>query len=159
MTIFRLVLMGLLVISVLAACSDKQKEAARLEQEMKDMESGADTLAAEAAVDTIPEPSAADADAIPEEIAPSPEPMPPAPSGDGYTVQVASCEDETYARYLLDLYRDRGYDPFVNTFTLEGQLYYRVRIGIAPTLSEANALKQEIQDKYSIECWIDQHSY
>jgi len=145
---------AVLTLALLAGCSDKQKEAAELEQEMRDLEA-ADTLAEiDAVPDTMAEP-VADAAAIPDEAQPDPLPMPPVPEGEGYTVQVASCENEDYARHLVGVYADRGYDAFVTTITYEGQTYYRVRIGNFGGISDARTLQNELQDRFSETTWID----
>lgn len=81
--------------------------------------------------------------------------MPKKPAGDGYTVQVAGCEDRDYAEHLVDIYTKRGYQPYVTTITVEGQEYYRVRIGIFASLSDAKALQAELNDKYSVDTWVD----
>jgi cell division septation protein DedD len=152
-----MLLIGCLVLAALVGCSDKQKEAAKLEQEIKDME-GTDTGTEQEAVveDTlVAEMPTADASAVPDETEPAPPPMPPAPRGEGYTVQVASCESEDYARHLVDVYTGRGYEPFVTTITYEGQTYYRVRIGSFDGFSEARAVQNELNDRYSLNSWID----
>ncbi|HUV30297.1 MAG TPA: SPOR domain-containing protein [Acidobacteriota bacterium] len=145
-----MVLLGLLIVG----CSDKKEEAERLEQEMREVEAGADT-AALPAVDTSAETAPADAYAVPKEQAPEPM-MPQRPLGSGFTVQVASCEDEDYARYLVGVYGQRGYEPYVVEQTIEGQVYYRVRIGLFATSAEARALKEELKDRFSVEAWVDQ---
>ncbi|MCP4684777.1 MAG: SPOR domain-containing protein [bacterium] len=154
----KIVLLSGLVICLLAGCSEKQKDAAKLEQEMQEMEgegdSGVETMGEEA--ETSGETPVADAAAIPEEEQPEPLSMPPAPQGDGYTVQVASCENQEYASHLVDVYFGRGYEAFVSTALIEGQTYYRVRIGNVESLAEAKELKLELADRYSIEPWIDQ---
>lgn len=152
----RIVLLSGLVVCLLAGCSDKKKEAAKLEQELEQMDSeavsdaGAATEAAGSAESAV-----ADAAAIPEEEQTGMKPMPPAPQGDGFTVQVASCENREYAGHLVDVYFGRGYDAFVSTVSIEGQMYYRVRIGNVPTFVEAKALQMELADRYSINPWID----
>lgn len=162
MSFYRLFVIGLAVAALTFACSDKQKEAERLEQEMREMEGEIDTMGGPAEeLDTISERAApADVDAVPQEaMVEDQEAMPPAPAGEGYTVQVASCEDRDYARYLVSLYRGRGYEPFVTEYTLDGQLYYRVRVGNVATLAEARALKNELESKYSVPAWIDEYGY
>jgi len=153
MTLMRLLLVGALCGVLVVACSDKQKEAERLEQEMKDREGAADTTMG------VEEDTAArmeaDAHAVPQETQKVPPAMPPAPPGEGYTIQVASCESQDYARHLVDLYRKRGYEPYVETRNQDGQLYYRVRVGNVATLNEAKQLKAELSDKYSVAGWID----
>jgi cell division septation protein DedD len=74
----------------------------------------------------------------------------------GYVVQVAACESMEYAQYLVEKYQNRGYDPYMITATVEGQTYYRVRIGGIETEQEAKQLKNELLDKYSIQAWIDE---
>lgn len=149
---------AVLAAALLAGCSDKQKEASELEQEMRDLE-GVDSQAVEMAAPdsmTIEEP-AVDASAVPQETMAQPErqPMPPAPRGTGYTVQVASCEDEEYARHLVARYTERGYEPFVTTISYDGETYFRVRIGNFDGYSEARALQAELQDRFSVSSWID----
>ena len=105
-------------------------------------------------VETTTDTSTAVADiaAVPEEVEPE---LPSAPAGEGFTVQVAGCEDRAYAEFLVERYTDRGYEPYVATATIEGQTYYRVRLGAFETLAEAKTLKAQIADRYSVDAWID----
>ena len=146
---------AVLTLALFTGCSDKQKEAAELEQEMRDQKAADTAIGIDSASDMTVQESAADAEAIPDEAQPDLLPMPPVPVGEGYTVQVASCEDGNYARHLVGVYADRGYDAFVTTITYEGQTYYRVRIGNFGVISEARALEHELQDKFSATTWID----
>lgn len=158
----RLLVAGLTALLV-AGCSEKQKEAARMEQEVRDLEdSTATDTGAPESVTVVPDTSAAiaqaaDASAIPPEARPkvTPPPMPPAPTGPGWAVQVASCESQDFARRLVDVYTRRGYQPYVTTITKGEQLYYRVRIGSFADLAEARRLKDELTDRYSVGAWID----
>jgi cell division septation protein DedD len=143
-------LMALLLLFAVMGCSDEQKEeAARLEQELLDTGTAAVDTAAPAIESTEMEAVVEE----PEEVIPD---MPARPTGEGYTVQVASCEDETYAQHLVELYTNRGYEPYVTTITHYDQLYYRVRLGNFETWSEASELKASLVDKYSVQAWIDQ---
>jgi len=145
-------------IVLMVACSDKKKDAAKLEQEMIELEAQADSAVLQAKMDSIPENfDPADVEAVPDEISDQPvlTAMPPVPEGDGFTVQVASCEDEDYARYLVDLYQKRGYEPFVSTVNYEGQQYYRVRVGNFDRSEAATELRDELADKFSIKPWVD----
>ena len=150
-----LALLGLCV-ALTVGCSKKKEDAAKLEEEMLAQEGGdttGDTLKMPDQVeDTLA--MAADVAAVPqeEEVLPT---MPRRPVGEGYTVQVAACESSDYARYLVDLYTQRGYEPFVSEFSVGGQTYYRVRIGLFDLQSEANRLKAEWIDKYTVQPWID----
>jgi cell division septation protein DedD len=149
-----------LSIALFISCSEESKnEAAKLEQEMTGKDSmeqipKSDTTEKKAAGDDIwgetlktMEPEAVPAEELDYSV--------PGPTGTGYTVQVASCESMDYAKYLIGLYQERGYEPFMTTAQVNGQTYYRIRIGIFGTLGEAQALKKELEDKYSINCWID----
>ena len=183
--LFALMLSGFLFLT-LNGCSEKQKEADRMEQEVQDQEAESDTMSA--AQGTIEpgqpssetaavilegglEPSPADPSVVPPESAPAssaarpteaqPRPeatkpaMPPAPTGVGYTVQIASCESEDYARHLVAVYTKRGYEPFVATISYNNLVYYRVRIGHYPTVAAAKTLKDELTDRFSIKPWVD----
>jgi cell division septation protein DedD len=157
MKLLKIVILGGLVISLLVGCSDEAKdEAAQLEEELQQMEGETDSTA-QAMTDTTmgaEETPVADASAVPEEEQPGVAAMPPAPTGDGFTVQVASCESREYASHLVDVYFGRGYEAFVSRAMVDGQTYYRVRIGNLQTYGEAKALKLELADRYSIEPWI-----
>jgi len=146
-----------MVILLAFGCSKKKDEVAQLEKEMMgqvepDSAAIADSLARLDSIAAATE--ELNASAIPEE--PEREVMPSKPAGSGYTVQVAGCENSDYAHYLVRTYQNRGYEPYVTTETVDGQLYNRVRIGVFDSFSEAKALKTELSDKYSINAWIDQ---
>ena len=70
-------------------------------------------------------------------------------------MQSAGCEDPKYATYLVGVYKKRGYKPYVTQANVGGQVYYRVRIGLFASMSEARSLSAELQDKFSIAPWID----
>jgi cell division septation protein DedD len=82
--------------------------------------------------------------------------LPSAPSGSGYVVQVASATDGKYARYLVDLWKGRGYEPFVTTITHNNETYYRIRLGLYESHARAKNVVAELADKYSLKTWIDQ---
>ena len=154
-TIYMLLIIFMATLLVFG-CSKKKDEVAQLEKEMmeqveQDSAVIADSLARLDSIATAEE--AMNAEAIPEESERFV--MPGKPAGSGYTVQVAGCENSDYAQYLVRKYQNRGYEPYVTTKTVEDQLYNRVRIGVFDTFSEANDLKVELNDKYSIEAWID----
>ena len=159
MRLLKAVLICVMVLGLVVGCSDKQKEADKLEQEMMQMEGGADS-SQEMATDTMastPHEPVAEPSAVPEEDEPEIDDLPMAPMSGGYTVQVASCENADYARYLVKKYRARGYEPFVMTADVGGVTYYRVRIGNVDTRGEADALKAELVDKYSLTPWLTKH--
>ena len=141
--------------SLLISCSKKKEEAARLEQEVLNQESSLVIQEDSASVDTSMV-EQLDVAAVPEEeLSPSTPEMPRRPAGDGFTVQVASCEDEAYARHLVEVFTNRGYEPFVSEISIDGQLYHRVRVGMFDSFNEASQLKRELEDKYTIVPWID----
>ncbi len=145
----KFVIPGLLSILLVFGCSKKKEEAAELEQELlNQQDTAAETI--ESPADTMP--ALADASAVPEEVEYTP---PSAPVGSGYTVQVAGCEDQAYAEYLIDTYTQRGYEPYLTSANVAGQTYYRVRIGSFETLAEAKVLKSQLADRFSIDAWID----
>lgn len=150
-------LLVMVVIAGLSGCSDKQKEeAARLEREMLQE----DTQAQQAPADTVEVDTMApstDMDMpMKTTTAPKRDYMPPRPAGDGYTVQVASAPTSDYAEYLVGLYEQRGYEAYITEITYNDQTYYRVRIGNFEDRSQAEALKRELTDRYSLSSWIDQ---
>lgn len=137
---------------VIVGCSKEAKdEAAQLERELSgDSTAILDSIAeAQRLIDAAEQ--VVDEPVIEEPVLE----MPKKPAGDGYTVQVAGCEDRAYANYLVEKFTERGYQPFVTSITVEGQLYYRVRIGIFASLADAKALQAELNDKYSLETWVD----
>ena len=144
-------------------CAKKKEEAAKLEQEMMD----------DRATDSIAADSIHDAKALPPEetVDVAADVTPPTPvsgeghefeldqtAGEGYAVQVAACPSMTYAQQLARKYVARGYDPYVTTAVVEGVTYYRVRLGPLENRSEADRLKAELDDKYSVTAWIDHRS-
>jgi len=147
------IVLFLLALVLLVGCSeDTKKEAAKLEQEMMG-EEAADTATA-AVEDTLGEISEPmDAGAVPEEE--EDVYVPSQPEGSGYTIQVASCESMEYAQHLIEKYSERGYEPYMTRVEVDGQLYYRVRIGNFQAKSEAVSLKAELMDRYSVQAWID----
>ena len=154
------ILAGLLVMVGLLSlgCSKKKDEVAQLEKELLGDSAAAETGATY--VDSLGNEvtTAMDAGAVPEEVQPEEvqsAALPEAPTGSGYTVQVAGCENRDYAEHLVDTYRDRGFEPYVSNYTVDDQLFYRVRIGQFESFTKANELKNELIDKFSVEAWID----
>lgn len=134
-----------------SGCSKKQSEVDELEKELLGQQDTVDTFetTAPAEGETAGQTSA---EAVSDEET-SYEPT--QVSGDGYTVQVAGCESLDYAQHLVELYTDRGYEPYITEYETDGQLYYRVRIGQFEGFSEASTLKSELEDKYSLTAWVD----
>ncbi|MFZ5980908.1 MAG: SPOR domain-containing protein [Candidatus Zixiibacteriota bacterium] len=147
------VLTVLMLLVVFMGCSeDSKEEAAKLEQEMMGQDSQTQTSDFSDS-DTMAETNQSmDAGAVPEE---EEEYVPTRPAGSGYTVQVASCESLEYAQHLIETYNNRGYEPYMTRYELDGQTYYRIRIGSFATKTEAENLKTELTDKFSTPAWVD----
>ncbi|UCD94601.1 MAG: SPOR domain-containing protein [Candidatus Zixiibacteriota bacterium] len=148
------------VLAFFAGCS-KDEEVADLEREVKEAESKdylADTgIAVEAVVpaDTVaPEQYAMTPEKAPEESAA--EPLMPRHLGtEGFTIQIAAGSNPEYVKYLADKYTRRGYDAFVTEAVVGDVTFYRVRIGTFETIAEAKETGLILQDKYSVDFWID----
>lgn len=151
-------ILNLLIIMALAAlfalgCAEKKEEAAALEQEMIDAEQEADTAIA---TPFQADDSSATVEWTQEaEVEPEPEPVASDLPGGNFTVQVAGCESLEYAQHLIEVYTGRGYEPYLTETTVGDQVYYRVRIGGFESLADAEKLREELIDKYSIEPWVD----
>ena len=138
---------------LLVGCSDEAKDdAAQLEKEL-----AGDSMAMADSAAAVDSSAMVEAEVVvePEVVEPPAKMMPKKPAGDGYTVQVAGCEDSDYALHLVEVYTSRGYEPFVTTITVEGETFHRVRIGIFAALSDAKILQTELNDNYSIDSWVD----
>lgn len=141
-------------LAILVGCSeDSKKEAAKLEQEMMGGSQASDSVSASPGDTFRQATKPLDAAAVPVEE--SDYDIPSQPAGSGYTVQVASCESKEFARHLIKTYTDRGYEPYMTQVEVGGQTYYRIRIGNFSSKGEADRLKAELIDKYSISAWID----
>ncbi len=149
----RQIVLFMTIALLLVGCSDEAKDdAAQLEKDL-----AGDSMAMVDSVAAVDSSAMVEAEVVlePEVVEEPTKMMPKKPAGDGYTVQVAGCEDSDYALHLVEVYTSRGYEPFVTTITVEGETFHRVRIGIFAVLSDAKALQSELNDKYSIDSWID----
>ncbi len=146
-----LILVLVLSLSLVIACSQKQDEADRIEQEMLAAEQ--DSAAADSAAADLAATPPVDVAAVPAEETSSYATT--TDEGEGFAIQIASCESVEYAEHLVELYAGRGYEPYITEYDLDGQLYYRVRLGGMATLADAKAVKDDLVDRYSVKCWID----
>jgi septal ring-binding cell division protein DamX len=81
----------------------------------------------------------------------------PASKG-GYTIQIAAGTSLADANYLAGKYAERGFDAFVAEVVVDGQTYYRVRIGNFDTIEEARKAAKDLKDRFSLEgYWIDKN--
>lgn len=76
----------------------------------------------------------------------------------GYTVQIASSPSEKPSRDFCDKLKAEGYDAFIQTATVNGVLYYRIRVGRYPSYQEAKKALEKIQQNpeyRKLQPWID----
>ncbi|PWB76475.1 hypothetical protein C3F09_00475 [candidate division GN15 bacterium] len=74
---------------------------------------------------------------------------------DAYTVQIASSTDQAFSQRIVDTFLARGYDAYMGTVTHDGTTYYRVRVGRFARPADANLVAVEINQKYSLQSWVD----
>lgn len=153
MRYLRLLVLVMLAATLLIGCSeDRKKEAAKLEKELMNRQGETTGTTTPVPVDTMQQQKQMKAEAVPAEPAIGT----PAPGQTiGYSIQVASCESRQYAESLVEKYKKRGFSPYITTFDYSGQTYYRVRLGPYDTRSEAESVKMELKDRYSVNAWVD----
>ena len=143
----------ILVLTVFAGCNKSEEDVDKLEREALESE----------AIETIPDSSTIgdESGAIEmEEEALSPEEelasrRYEAAGTGGFTVQIGSGTSRLNANYTAEQYISRGYETFVSEVYIDDVSYFRIRIGNLETHEEAKLLGEELQDKYSVNYWID----
>ncbi len=109
------------------------------------------------ATDTSTQP-APDVNAIPEETShAAPAAMPPH-TRDVYTVQIASSGSRAYADSVVNVFKSRGFEPYIAVATVGGKDLYRVRIGKLATPKEASDLRKQLADSFALDPWVDKIS-
>ncbi|MBX9607302.1 MAG: SPOR domain-containing protein, partial [Gammaproteobacteria bacterium] len=81
--------------------------------------------------------------------APAPRPAearPPAVTG--WAVQLGSFGSDTNARKLVDKLRGAGFKAYSEARLEQGATVYKVRVGPAPTRTEAERVRQRIEAKF-----------
>ncbi|MCK5126554.1 MAG: SPOR domain-containing protein [candidate division Zixibacteria bacterium] len=73
----------------------------------------------------------------------------------GYVVQVGAYSSYDFAKMMSDKYIARDYPAFIVSTEIDGETYYRLRIGVYETLDEAKEVAVLVKDRYSVEYWID----
>ena len=81
---------------------------------------------------------------------------PPArrPSRGAFVVQVASTPDRPQADSIRDLVARDGWPAYIESASLRGQTYHRVRVGPFADESDALDAKGRLQTQYGLEAWV-----
>lgn len=142
---------------VVGGCSKKKEEIEAIEKEAAETGAGAvmDSLegagaGAERPADTL----AARAPGAGKEGTERPG-MPDWADLEGYVIQIGSYSTYDFAQMMADKYQQRDYPVFVQEMQIEGQIYYRLRVGVYETLEDAKTIGELLADRYSAEYWID----
>lgn len=102
----------------------------------------------------IKAPGSGRSDSLPEVPSRKPEGPLKIASGSGsgvYSVQVISSPSRGESEALRDQFREKGYDASVTSIDLGTQgIWYRVRVGNLATRAEAELLKKELQERFSL---------
>lgn len=79
-----------------------------------------------------------------------------APSGDErlYTVQVAAFTEPSSAEELEQRLRSEGLPVWTSVTEHGGRTYYRLRVGVVPTVSDARRLGSMITQRYEWPVWV-----
>jgi len=86
-----------------------------------------------------------DADAEP---APAPAVAPPSSPSRPYNIQIEAVMDKSGADEMVDRLRKLGYNAQELTTNLNGQTWYRVRVGPYSSSAEAAAAQARLRDQY-----------
>ncbi len=81
-------------------------------------------------------------------VAPEESPVPPAKRespDQAWTVQVKSSTDKAFADRWVDRLKSKGYDAFSSEADINGQTWYRVRVGHLDTRGEAETLQGALE--------------
>jgi len=144
----------LIVALVVIGCSKKQEEIDALQQEA----TGED---ATAVMDSLQGTSGETAEmshpATTKPVAkePEPEPEPDYTGMTGFIIQLGSYNNYELASYWAEKYQNREYPAFLRQVELDGQTYYRLRVGVYDTYKEAKQVGELLADRYSVNYWID----
>lgn len=79
-----------------------------------------------------------------------------APSGDErlYTVQIAAFTEPSSAEELEQRLRSEGLPVWTSVTEHGGRTYYRLRVGVVPTVSDARRLGSMITQRYEWPVWV-----
>jgi cell division septation protein DedD len=155
--VIRIAFIGMLMLALaVTGCSKKKEEAKALQQEAAQDEaaSAMDSLTQKPPMeDTVtevtPKPAAQQE---PAETKPA---EPEYPQEAGFVVQVGSYLNHDLATSMVEKYKNRGYDAFLVPAEVNGQEFYRLRIGVFDTYAEAKQVGEQLADRYSAVFWLD----
>jgi len=158
-SMFRFMVMALLIAGLLiAGCSKKNEDVEALEKEAAQDDAAAvmDSLN-QVGTETTPE--------VTETTKPTTEPVKkpekPAVETDnlagieGYVVQIGSYASHDFAAMMAEKYQKREFPAFIRSVDIDGNTYYRLRIGVYETVEEAKMVGDIIKDRYSVDYWVD----
>lgn len=152
------ILLLLFAAFLMSGCS-KDEKVAELEKQIQESESEDLLEDTTTEMEVTTQPAATETYTKTPEVAPKEEKassyMPKHTGGGQYTVQVASGSNPEWVKLMTDTYIRRGYEAFITETNVDGETYYRLRIGSYEGFSEAKAVGMELQDKYSVNFWID----
>lgn len=67
-----------------------------------------------------------------------------------YSVQVGAFSEKVRADGLAQRLRDKGYDAYIMTITIEGRRFHRVRVGRLATEAEAQELARKLKEEENL---------
>ena len=141
----------------LTGCSKKEEDIRAIEQEAADQSADAVMDSIESTgmeAETAGETTTTAAEKTTKETAKKPE-MPDYSDLTGYVVQIGSYASYDFAQLMAEKYLERDYPAFVQAAEIDGQVYYRLRIGVYETKEDAIQVGNLLADRYSAEYWLD----
>jgi cell division septation protein DedD len=93
-------------------------------------------------------PSGSDEEEADSEPAPSPAVAPPSSPSRPYNIQIEAVMDKSGADEMVDRLKKLGYNAQEMTTNLNGQTWYRVRVGPYRSSSEAAAAQEKLREQY-----------
>lgn len=151
-----LCILALALVLAVSGCSKKKEDAKALQTEAAHDEAARamDSLSqkpptTDTTAPVTPKP------AIAEEPVEQESAEPEYPQEAGFVVQVGSYLDHDLATSMVDRYKNRGYDAFLVPSAINGQEFYRLRIGVFDSYAEARQIGEQLADRYSATYWVD----
>ena len=154
-----LFLIGVLIVGLrIIGCNKKQDELDAIQQDAADQDAAVviDSLGqgeGEAVEETAEyeTPTLTETEAVRETA----EPEPDYSQFEGFVIQLGSYSDYELATYWSEKYQNRDLPAFLRQVELDGQTFWRLRIGVYDTYGEAKEVGDLLVDRYSAAYWID----